>query len=167
MTRLAIPVTRMIRRRRRSVVAGLAFAAMCIPAAAGAAPYKDAVVSPPTPSSQQLPANFHSDASSNLSASSSSDQLPSSFRSDAASNGSSYTSSSNTLPSNFRSEATDGHAQQPAPATLQVSEPSGFDWGDAGIGAAMIAGLLALSGGMTLLVIHHRRRSHGGPAVVS
>jgi hypothetical protein len=159
----------MIRRRRKSVITGLAFAAMAIPVTAGAAPYKDPSVPQASAGSQVLPSNFRSDAASNGSVSSSSQALPSNFRSDAASNGSASdnTSSSYTLPSNFRSEAIDGHAQQPAPTTVQVSSSSGFDWGDAGIGAAAIAGLLALCGGMTLLVTSHRRRSPGGPAVVS
>jgi hypothetical protein len=125
MTRLANPALRLKRRRRR-FIAGLAFAAMALPAAGVAAPYKDPVVPSASTSTYQLP-------------------------------------------SNFRSEATDGHAQAPAPApatvTVQANGSNGFDWGDAGIGAATIVGLLALGGGMTLLVSHNRRRSPGTTAV--
>lgn len=156
MTGLANPAIRLVR-RRRSVVAGLAFAAMALPAAAGAGPY-------------QVPSSFQSENASN--GTSNTQQLPSNFKSENASNSSgqssSALSSTYTLPSTFRSEATDGHIQLPAPpvATVQVQEPNGFDWGDAGIGAATIAGLLALGGGMTLLVLHHRHRSPGTPAAV-
>jgi hypothetical protein len=136
MTRLALRLMR--RRPRRSAIAGLAFAAMALPAAGVAAPYKDPV-SPPA-SAYQVPSSFHSENAS----------------------GSSASTSGYRLPSSFRAEATDGHAQQPVPerVTAQV-RPSSFDWGDAGIGAASIVGLLALCAGMTLLVM---RRRHG-PAV--
>jgi hypothetical protein len=143
MTRSGLPALRFSRRR---IVAGLAFAALCVPAGASAA-YdgpSNAVVVP----NGTLPANFQSDAASNRSTSAG-------------------VSSSDTLPANFRSEATDGHAQQPAPQTVTVvaSDTNGFDWGDAGIGAAVILGLLAIGGGMTLLVSHHRHHTPGGPAI--
>jgi len=35
---------------------------------------------------------------------------------------------------------------------------SGFDWGDAGIGAAGILALLSIAGGLTLMVTTRRRR---------
>jgi hypothetical protein len=167
MTRLPNPALRLKRRRRR-FIAGLAFAAMALPAAGVAAPYKDPSV-PSSSASSYLPSNFKSDSASNSSSAASSSTLPSNFRSEAASNSSQSSSpaSSGTLPSNFRSEATDGHAQQPAPATVTVhaNDPNGFDWGDAGIGAATIVGLLALGGGMMLLVSHNRRRTPGTTAV--
>jgi hypothetical protein len=45
---------------------------------------------------------------------------------------------------------------------IQVTSSAGFDWGDAGIGAAGAAGLLAVSlaGAMTL------RRRHGDPSAI-
>jgi hypothetical protein len=51
--------------------------------------------------------------------------------------------------------------------TVQVPEPvveirespgSGFDWGDAGIGAAGLLALLSIAGGVTLLAVGRRRR---------
>lgn len=48
--------------------------------------------------------------------------------------------------------------QIPAP-TVEVREPSGgFDWGDAGIGAAGMLALLSLTAGSALLVSARRRR---------
>jgi hypothetical protein len=53
------------------------------------------------------------------------------------------------------------------PRTVQVPEPvvevrevpgSGFDWGDAGIGAAALLALLSVAGGVTLLAVGRRRR---------
>jgi hypothetical protein len=42
---------------------------------------------------------------------------------------------------------------------------SGFDWGDAGIGAAGLLALLSIAGGVTLLVVgRRRRRDIGAPA---
>jgi hypothetical protein len=35
---------------------------------------------------------------------------------------------------------------------------NGFDWGDAGIGAAGILALLSIAGGLTLMVTGRRRR---------
>ncbi|HEX4734966.1 MAG TPA: hypothetical protein VH247_11165 [Thermoleophilaceae bacterium] len=48
-----------------------------------------------------------------------------------------------------------------APSAAIVSVPAnGFQWGDAGIGAAVMLGLIALCGGMVLVVSsrRHRRR---------
>jgi hypothetical protein len=52
---------------------------------------------------------------------------------------------------------------QPAPAEVRVVEVAtdGFDWGDAGIGAAGGLAILSLAGGMVLIATHRRR----GPAV--
>jgi hypothetical protein len=53
------------------------------------------------------------------------------------------------------------------PTTVPVPEPvievrevpgSGFDWGDAGIGAAGLLALLSIAGGLTLLAVGRRRR---------
>ncbi len=43
--------------------------------------------------------------------------------------------------------------------TIQVAErPGGFDWGDAGIGAAGMLALFSIAVGSTLLVVGRRRR---------
>ncbi|HET8823254.1 MAG TPA: hypothetical protein VFM57_17070 [Thermoleophilaceae bacterium] len=53
------------------------------------------------------------------------------------------------------------------PRTVQVPEPiveihespgNGFDWGDAGIGAAALLALLSIVGGETVLAVGRRRR---------
>jgi hypothetical protein len=53
------------------------------------------------------------------------------------------------------------------PVTVQIPEPvvqihevpgSGFDWGDAGIGAAGLLALLSITGGVTLMALGRRRR---------
>jgi hypothetical protein len=52
------------------------------------------------------------------------------------------------------------------PTTVPVPEPvevrevpgGGFDWGDAGIGAAGLRALLSIAGGVTLLAVGRRRR---------
>ena len=53
-----------------------------------------------------------------------------------------------------------GRQLDPAPvSTVQVAEPSsGFDWGDAGIGAAGMLALLGIAAGSMLLVTTTRRR---------
>jgi len=54
-----------------------------------------------------------------------------------------------------------GLPQAPTPDTVvEIREvPStGFDWGDAGIGAAGILALLSIAGGLTLMVTTRRRR---------
>jgi hypothetical protein len=43
------------------------------------------------------------------------------------------------------------HAATP---TITVVQPSGFDWGDAGVGAAGALGLLALAGGAVIVTRH-------------
>ena len=57
-------------------------------------------------------------------------------------------------------------SSQPAVQVVRVSAPGGFDWGDAGIGAAAGFGLsmLAIGGG---LVITQRRGSPSGPAAAT
>ena len=48
--------------------------------------------------------------------------------------------------------------QIPAPV-VEVDEPSGgFDWGDAGIGAAGMLGLFSIAAGSSLLLMGRRRR---------
>jgi hypothetical protein len=54
-----------------------------------------------------------------------------------------------------------GRPEAPAPDTLVAIREvpgNGFDWGDAGIGAAGILALLSIAGGLTLLVTARRRR---------
>jgi hypothetical protein len=46
------------------------------------------------------------------------------------------------------------------PAVVEVEAPSGFDWGDAGIGAAGMLALFSIAAGSALL-IGGRRRRHG------
>ena len=43
-------------------------------------------------------------------------------------------------------------------SSLASASSGGFDWGDAGIGAAAMLGLVSLAGGMTLIATHSRRR---------
>ena len=40
----------------------------------------------------------------------------------------------------------------------RAGEPDGFDWGDAGIGASAMLGLLAVAGGVVVLAGPQRRR---------
>lgn len=54
--------------------------------------------------------------------------------------------------------------QEPAVRTSSPSPSDDFGWGDAGIGAAGILGLLLAIGGTGVLV-SHRRREHGVPRV--
>jgi hypothetical protein len=49
------------------------------------------------------------------------------------------------------------------PAVVEVQAPSGgFDWGDAGIGAAGMLALFSIAGGAALLIAGRRRRGGGG-----
>jgi hypothetical protein len=50
---------------------------------------------------------------------------------------------------------------QPSPAT---SSGGGLDWGDAGIGAAGLLGLILIGLGGTLAILHRRQRQAGQPA---
>jgi hypothetical protein len=52
-----------------------------------------------------------------------------------------------------------------APAVVEVRAPSGgFDWGDAGIGAAGMLALFCIAGGAALLIAGRRRREGVGAA---
>ena len=52
-----------------------------------------------------------------------------------------------------------GRPEVPKPVVEIREVPSGgFDWGDAGIGAAGILALLSIAGGLTLLIMGRRRR---------
>jgi hypothetical protein len=53
---------------------------------------------------------------------------------------------------------------EPVADTVQASD-SGFDWGDAGIGAAVIVGLLSAGAGAVL--VGRRSRGRGRPATAS
>jgi hypothetical protein len=51
------------------------------------------------------------------------------------------------------------------PAVVEVQAPSGgFDWGDAGIGAAGMLALFSIAGGAALLISGRRRREGVGAA---
>jgi hypothetical protein len=59
-----------------------------------------------------------------------------------------------------RDAATGSPAQSPQPAqTVKVFQPSGFDWGDAGIGAGAAFALVLMLLGATLYLTH-RRTAH-------
>ena len=45
-----------------------------------------------------------------------------------------------------------------APSPVRFDEPGGFQWGDAGIGAAGMLGLVLALGGIGVITMHHRRR---------
>jgi hypothetical protein len=58
-----------------------------------------------------------------------------------------------------------GYGFANAPATLvRVTTPSGFDWGDAGIGAAGALGLSIIAVAGALATSHRRARRTPGPA---
>jgi hypothetical protein len=46
----------------------------------------------------------------------------------------------------------------PAPTVVREAKPSGFDWADAGIGAAGMSALLSIAAGSALFVANRRRR---------
>jgi hypothetical protein len=48
--------------------------------------------------------------------------------------------------------------QIPAPVVAVTDSPSGFDWGDAGIGAAGTLGLFSIAAGLALMLTARRRR---------
>jgi hypothetical protein len=55
-------------------------------------------------------------------------------------------------------------SNQPVRVSLPViDDGSGFDWGDAGIGAAGMLALFALAGGTVLVVSHHRKSRDSMP----
>lgn len=62
-------------------------------------------------------------------------------------------------------DAADAGRDLPAAPTVEISEPSGgFDWGDAGIGAAGMLALLSIAAGSVLLVSNRKRRRGFQPA---
>lgn len=64
--------------------------------------------------------------------------------------------------------ATPTRSTQPAVQVVRVSAPGGFDWGDAGIGAAGGLGLSMLAMGGGLVVTQRRgRRLNGSAATTS
>ncbi len=63
-------------------------------------------------------------------------------------------------PANASAKSTEGNAPSPRPTVqiVRVSAPGGFDWGDAGIGAAAALGLVMLAfAARTATVGKHRR----------
>jgi hypothetical protein len=68
-------------------------------------------------------------------------------------------------------DAAEGRGTWNAPdvTVIRVAEPStspsdGLDWGDAGIGAGGVLGLILLGTGGALLVVHRRHGDRGQPA---
>lgn len=121
---------------KRSLAAGLAIAASGFPAAAQAISI--------------LPANFHTDASS------SGYVTPQASPSSASTPG----SDAGTLPANFRTDASSGGYVTPQATTSSASVPqtsSGFQWADAGIGAAGAVVLLS-AGALGASATRRRRR---------
>jgi hypothetical protein len=57
--------------------------------------------------------------------------------------------------------------QRPPQAIVQVNTSDGFDWGDAGIGAAGAVGLTALAMGGAVMVRRHGRQAHGPTGATS
>jgi hypothetical protein len=57
-----------------------------------------------------------------------------------------------------------GTFNAPEVTVVKVTDPSpasgGLDWGDAGIGAGGLLGLILLGLGSALAVVHHRQRGH-------
>ncbi|MFL5889354.1 MAG: hypothetical protein ACJ76M_09745, partial [Solirubrobacteraceae bacterium] len=45
----------------------------------------------------------------------------------------------------------------PAPVVVHPSPSGDFDWGDASIGGGVVLVIVALGGGLTVLVMHRRR----------
>jgi hypothetical protein len=58
-------------------------------------------------------------------------------------------------------------AGPPPPQIIRVSQPNGFDWGDAGIGAAGGVALAMLGLGGALVVMHRPKRARQTTAVPS
>ena len=61
---------------------------------------------------------------------------------------------------NVSAKSTEGNTPSPRPTVriVRVSAPGGFDWGDAGVGAAAAFGLLMLAGaGRSVAAGRHRR----------
>lgn len=59
-------------------------------------------------------------------------------------------------------------AQEPPPPPA-IAEKTGFDWGDAGIGAGTVLGLLLIAVSVMFGVVHRRRAKEesGGPALTT
>jgi hypothetical protein len=64
-------------------------------------------------------------------------------------------------------DAADGRGTWNAPAVTVVKVPqstpssTGLDWGDAGIGAGAVVGLMLLALGSALAIVHRRHGAHG------
>jgi uncharacterized iron-regulated membrane protein len=53
-----------------------------------------------------------------------------------------------------------------APASAPIASSSGFEWGDAGIGAAGMLGIIALITGVGLLAVRYRH-GHGDGGMIT
>ena len=68
--------------------------------------------------------------------------------------------SSTSRPVDLRSpDAVDPRFVQTAEPTIVTASSGGFDWGDAGIGAGAILGLLLIGLSVMFTVVHHRNRT--------
>jgi hypothetical protein len=78
------------------------------------------------------------------------------------------TSSSDLRSPDARAAAADPRSQSDAtPTVIKVGSDSGFDWGDAGIGAGGMLTVVALAGGGLLLVTRRRTTHSRATAVTS
>jgi hypothetical protein len=76
--------------------------------------------------------------------------------------GATAVSSQSLLPGHYRAgEQFGGPSGSPTLSVVHVTHASGFDWGDAGIGAGSVA-LLAMAGVGSVLLVARRRRDHAG-----
>lgn len=63
-----------------------------------------------------------------------------------------------------------GRVAPSAPAPPEIASATGFDWGDAGIGAGSVLGLLLITVSIMFAVVHRRGRrteGSGGPALTA
>jgi len=63
-----------------------------------------------------------------------------------------------------------GRAAQTPPPPPEIAKAPGFDWGDAGIGAGSVLGLLLITLSIMFAVVHRRSRKmeeSGGPALTA
>jgi hypothetical protein len=66
--------------------------------------------------------------------------------------------------------AAQGGGATETPTRPEIAQDPGFDWGDAGIGAGSVLGLLLIMLSVAFAVVHRRSRgaeAHQGPAITS
>ena len=66
-------------------------------------------------------------------------------------------------------DARDAGRVEQSPAPPEITKAPGFDWGDAGIGAGTVLGMLLIVLSTVYAVVHRRSRKEGpgGPALTS